>query len=109
MEKQDNLFLKKDPTMKDFQQYILDMEDERGFTKDVLQNCLMMGEEVGELFKAIRKGSNLQIDPNSKVGSIDEEIVDVFIFLCAIANKFDIDIEKAFREKEKINKKRIWK
>ncbi len=32
------------------------MEDKRGFTKQgVLQKCLMLGEEVGELFKAIRK------------------------------------------------------
>ncbi len=109
MKKRSKLFLKKNPTMQNFQQYVLDMENERGFSKNVLQNCLQMGEEVGELFKAIRKEINLQIDNNSKVGSVDEEIVDVFIFLCAIANKFDVDLEKAFREKEEINKKRIWR
>ena len=109
MTKQSKLSLKNNPTMQDFQAYVLDMENERGFTKDVLQNCLMMGEEVGELFKAIRKNNNLQIDHNSKVGSVDEELVDVFIYLCAIANKFDVDLEKAFRDKEEINKKRVWK
>jgi len=69
----------------------------------------MIREEAGELFKTIRKDINLQIDNNSKVGSVDEEIIDVFIFLCAIANKFNIDLEKAFRKKEEINKTREWK
>ncbi|MCK4386548.1 MAG: pyrophosphohydrolase [Candidatus Pacebacteria bacterium] len=109
MKKQSKLFLKKNPTMQNFQQYVLDMENEREFSKDILHNCLQMGEEVGELFKAVRKEINIQIDNNSKVGSVDEEIVDIFIFLCAIANKFNIDLEKAFREKEEINKNRIWK
>ncbi|MFH1402567.1 MAG: hypothetical protein ABIG87_03010 [Patescibacteria group bacterium] len=64
---------------------------------------------MGELFKAICKNINLQIDNNSKAGSVDGEIIDDFIFLCAIANKFNIDLEKTFREKEKINKTRVWK
>lgn len=108
MDKESKLFLKEKPTIQDFQKYVLDLENERGFTKDVLKNCLMLGEEVGELFKAIRKGTNLQIDHNSKFGSIDEELADVLILVCAVANKFDIDLEKAFRDKEEINKKRIW-
>jgi len=33
----------------------------------------------------------------------------MIIYLCAIANRFEIDIEQAFRDKEDINKKRIWK
>ena len=109
MKKQSKLFLKKNPTMQNFQQYVLDMENEREFSKDILQNCLQMGEEVGELFKAIRKKMNLRIGNHSKVYSVDEEIVDVFIFLCAIANKFNVDLEKAFRDKEEINKNRSWK
>ncbi len=68
----------------------------------------MLGEEVGELFKAIRKSENIKIDHNSKFGSVEEELADVLIFMCSIANRFDIDLEKAFREKEEINKKRVW-
>ena len=84
------------------------MEKERGLQTDIHHYCLMMGEEVGELFKAIRKNENHQIDHNSKVGSIEEELADVFIFVCAIANKYDIDLEKAFRAKERINAERSW-
>jgi len=32
----------------------------------------------------------------------------VFIYLLDICNHFNIDLEKAFRDKEEINKKRIW-
>jgi len=48
--------LKKNPSLKDFQKYVREMEIERGFEKGtVIQACLMLGEEVGELFKAVRK------------------------------------------------------
>lgn len=53
------------------------------------------------------KKDKIKIDHNSKFGSIDEELADVFIYICAIANRFNIDLEKAFRDKEKINQKRI--
>lgn len=110
MQKQSNLFLKERPTFKDFQIYVRQMEAERGFIEQgVLQKCLMLGEEVGELFKAIRKKEKIKIDHNSKFGSIDEELADIIIFVCSIANKFDIDLEKAFRDKEVINQARIWK
>lgn len=102
-------FLPEKPTFSDYQQYVRRLEDERGFTEqDILQKCLMLGEEVGELFKAIRKKEKIKIDHNSQFGSIDEELADIIIFLCAIANRFDIDLEKAFRDKEIINGKRIW-
>jgi NTP pyrophosphatase (non-canonical NTP hydrolase) len=69
----------------------------------------MLGEEVGELFKAVRKAEKIKLDHNSKITSVSEELADVLIFLCSIANKFEIDLEKAFREKEEINKTRSWK
>jgi len=103
------LFLKDNPTLKDFQEYVIQLENDRGFSEQtVLQKCLMLGEEVGELFKAIRKQQNIKIDSNSKFGSIDEELADIVIFVCSIANKYGIDLEKAFRDKEEINKKRVW-
>ncbi len=107
--KQSKLFLKKQPTFEDFQKYVQQLEEERGFAKEgVLQKCLLLGEEVGELFKAIRKKEKIKIDHNSKFGSIDEELADIIIHLCAIANRLDIDLEKAFRDKEEINKNRTW-
>jgi NTP pyrophosphatase (non-canonical NTP hydrolase) len=97
------------PKIQNFQQYVAEMELERGFNdQTVLQKCLLLGEEVGELFKAIRKNSNMKLDLNSKVGSVDEELADILIYLCAIANKLDVDLETAFRDKEQANKSRTW-
>jgi len=104
------LNLKKNPTLSDFQTYIKEMEIERGFNEQtVLEKCLMLGEEVGELFKAIRKAEGVKIDSNSHVGKIPEELADIFIFVLSIANKYDIDLEEAFREKEAHNASREWK
>jgi len=102
--------LAQNPTLKDFQKYAQELENERGFDhQDVLQKCLMLGEEVGELFKVVRKHTNIKIDPNSPVGEAGEELTDVFIFLLAIANRLNVDLEQAFRDKEEKNKKRVWK
>jgi NTP pyrophosphatase (non-canonical NTP hydrolase) len=69
------------------------MEDERGFSnRDVLQQCLLLGEEVGELFKAIRKHKRMRIGTTSITGTVDEELADVLIYLCAIANRLEISI-----------------
>ena len=101
--------LKKNPTLADFQSYVIELEKERGFFKqNVQEKCLLLGEEVGELFKAVRKQEGVKIDKNSKFSSIDEELADIFIYLCAIANRYEIDLETAFREKEKINHQRTW-
>lgn len=102
--------LKESPTLKNFQEYVRELEIERGFDKeDVLKKCLLLGEEVGELFKAVRKkGKVIKVDHSSKSGSVDEELADIIIYLCTIANRFGIDLEDAFRAKEEINKKRSW-
>lgn len=102
--------LKNNPALKDIQSYVAELEQERGFTDNtVLQNCLQLGEEVGELFKAIRKTEKMKVDANSDTKHIDEELADIVIFLCSIANRYNIDIEQAFREKEEHNKTRTWK
>jgi NTP pyrophosphatase (non-canonical NTP hydrolase) len=106
-----NLTLKENPTLKDLQKYVQELEIERNFEKeDVLQKCLLLGEEIGELFKSIREKNKVtKIDHNSKFVLIDEELADIIILICTIANRFDIDLEQAFREKEERNKNRAWK
>lgn len=109
MKNKSKLNLKPNPTLADFQKYEFDMEVERGFVEQsILQKCIMLGEEVGELFKAIRKSEGVKVDQNSQIGEIPEELADIFIYVLSIANKFDIDLEKAFRDKEEINKQRQW-
>lgn len=102
--------LTKNPTLANFQKYVVELETERGFAdQSIIDKCLLLGEEVGELFKAVRKSEGLAVDENSNFTEIGDELTDIFIYLCAIANRKGIDLEEAFREKEVKNKQRVWK
>ncbi|SCF16608.1 NTP pyrophosphatase, house-cleaning of non-canonical NTPs [Micromonospora viridifaciens] len=97
-------------TLPELQRYVADMEKQRGFTdRTVLDQCLMLGEEVGELFKAVRKHQQLPIGTTSIVGTVDEELADVLIFVCAVANRYGIDLSEALRRKEQHNEQRTWR
>ena len=102
--------LRSKPSLADFQKYVRQLETERGFSEQTtIDKCLLLGEEVGELFKAVRKSEGLLVDSNSTFTEIGDELTDILIYLCAIANRKGIDLETAFREKEEKNKKRVWK
>lgn len=102
--------LTKTPTLKNYQQYVSELETERGFShQTIIDKCLLLGEEVGELFKAVRKSEGLAVDANSNFTEIGDELTDIFIYICAIANRKGIDLESAFLKKEEKNKQRIWK
>ena len=101
-------------SMKEYQKYIYQLESMHGWLDvDLVHNCFLMGEEVGELFKAVRKHQRYfeehrpQEEEQSKK-EIAEEIIDVFNYLIAIANRLEIDLEKAFRYKNQLNQTRTW-
>lgn len=97
-------------TLTDLQKYVAEMETERGFThRTVIEQALQLGEEVGELFKAIRKNQHLAVAEGALVGTVDEELADVLIFLCSVANRLDIDLAEALRRKEAHNETRVWR
>lgn len=99
--------LKENQLLKDLQEYILETGVELWFDKlSATQRCLMLWEEVWELFKSVRKYEKIKIDKDSKVDSIEDELADILKQVCAVANYFQIDLEKAFIEKEKKN---IWR
>ena len=103
------LHLKQKPTLADLQKYTAQMVVERGFQNETAPEIFMLFlEECGELAKAARKYQNLHTDKNSKQFKIEEEAADVLVYLLDICNHYQIDLEKAFREKEEINKKRVW-
>lgn len=91
------------------QGYVAQTEKARGFDgESAVEKCLMLGEEVGELFKAVRACAGLKTDPDSEVREVAGELADVLNFLLAIANRFDIDLADAFAKKELINDGRRW-
>lgn len=102
--------LDQEQPLRAIQAYVAAMEIERGFSdRDVLSQALLLGEELGELNKAIRKRQkNLTVDPESRVGEIDEELADMLIVMCSIANRYGIDLDEALRKKEARNEQRRW-
>ncbi|HEX3568152.1 MAG TPA: MazG nucleotide pyrophosphohydrolase domain-containing protein [Candidatus Saccharimonadales bacterium] len=98
-----------DPTLRDVQNYVQATIVYRGFDKESLQDkFIMLTEEVGELAKALRKQNGVKTATDSKVGAVDHEAADVLWLLICVCNKLGIDLEKALRSKEEINKTRTW-
>lgn len=96
-------------TLRDIQSYVLEMEKERGFAgQSIRDKCLLLTEEVGELCKAVRKSEGMLFDESSQHGTVSEELADLLIYLCAIANRAGVDMEDAFRAKERLNESRRW-
>ena len=106
-----SLELKNNPTLKDFQDYVLEMKKQRGFNlEDKFYECCLFAEECGELISAVRKNNKKgSIASDSVAQNVAEELADVLIYLCSLANMHNIDLEQAFRDKEEKNKLRVWK
>ena len=104
--------LSNESSINEIQSYIKKVMEVRGFNKEKSSDkILLLVEEVGELAKAIRKNeSNLGIDKTKEYNysSIESEIADVFIVLLSICDILNIDLLKAFLNKEEENIKRIW-
>ena len=63
---------------------------------------MKLAEEVGELSRAMRKNLRPANDNEIKE-TVDEEIWDVIYYALALANCYDIDLEKVIPMKEKLN------
>ncbi|HCQ31714.1 TPA: RS21-C6 protein [Candidatus Collierbacteria bacterium] len=95
--------------MKKLQEYIAKMNKERGFEDTTIPELFMyLSEEVGEMAKAARQATKMHTDSASEKFELAHEMADVLSYLLDIANRFDIDLEKSFWEKEEINKQRVW-
>jgi NTP pyrophosphatase (non-canonical NTP hydrolase) len=96
-------------SLPDIQSYVAKMETERGLDgQDLTDQCLKLGEEVGELYRAVRKLQGQPQDPAGRVAHVAEEAADALILLASIANRCGIDLETAFRDKEAHNESRTW-
>lgn len=92
----------KPETIKHLQDYVAAKIEERGFADETLhERLLLLTEEVGEVVKACRKVSNMNMDQakESKY-NIGEEIVDVINLVFAVAIERGLDMEAEYRKKE---------
>lgn len=102
--------LPKDDSLTRLQEYVWQMNIERGFnTEDASKKLVMLMEEVGELAKAIRKHVGMKLTDTTKQQELREELADVQIVLLGLASMLDEDIFSAVVDKEKKNRTRQWK
>lgn len=92
------------------QAYIAWLEEQKGWDTASLERCcFLMGEEMGEVFGAVRRhDQRAAMDPDGARRAVAHELVDVMNYLLAIANRLEIDLESAFREKNTLNEARTW-
>lgn len=101
--------LRQDASLPQIQDYVAKMEAERDLDKqDLSSQCLKLGEEVGELYRAVRKLQGHPQDPSGRIADIGDEAADALILLMSIVNRCGISLEDAFRAKESRNESRVW-
>ena len=105
--------LKEDNTLEEVQEYIRKVIEIRGFSnQSIEQAMLLLTEEIGELAKAIRKEKTTMSIDNNKIrnyDTIESEVADVFIVLCTICNKLNIESNVGFgNNKSNVNTLSDW-
>lgn len=104
--------LNSDNSLEQVQEYINNVIALRGFAdQNIEKTMLLLTEEIGELAKAIRKDkTNMTIDKTKikNYDTVESEFADVFIVLCSICSRLDIDLFSAIKDKEKENIERTW-
>lgn len=94
--------LKQDLTIKGLQAHIKEVDHKPHVKLEVM---LKLVEEVGELAVEVRKESLNGMTEELK-NNMKYELYDIIHFVNHIANIYDIDLEEAIIEKDKINEKR---
>ncbi len=89
-------------SLRDLQKRVQSLCKKKGWDKlSDEKTFILLVEEVGELAKAIRKENNFLGEKTSvSRANLEEELADVLSYLADIANRFNIDLEKAYLDKE---------
>ena len=106
--------LKEQPTLRDCQEFHEWLDAEKGFSRELPLNVMLLVEEVGEVAKEIRRLEYAQREPGKKE-SVDaarehlrEELADCLAYIVKLANYTDIDLEQAYVQKMRYNILRQW-
>ncbi len=103
-------YIDKSMSVSALQQYAKEFSTERGFDDETLeQKFILLVEEVGELAKAIRGITNVKFAEDTRRTEVEDEIADVQFLLLNIANKLEVELVEALKNKDVKNRKRTWK
>lgn len=67
--------------------------------------CIM--GELGEFSNIVKKVGRGDLALAEAKAQLDEEIIDIFIYLIKVTNQFDVDLEEGFLKKLSKNKQRF--
>jgi len=86
--------------------YLQNYIKQKDFHPELLKDYFFkLAEEVGELSRAIRK--NIKAESSEQLqGTIDEELWDIIYYAIAIANIYDVDLEKVIKTKSEMSQKK---
>ncbi len=96
-------------TLAQIQQHIQDFSDARGWckgenAKDLTMALTVEAAELAEIFMWLHSdhADDVQKDPK-EFEHLQEELADVFWYLCRICEHFDIDLARAVEDKTEKN------
>ncbi|HEX5447734.1 MAG TPA: dUTP diphosphatase [Candidatus Saccharimonadales bacterium] len=103
--------LSEKPTLGELQFHLQKVCELRGWDKHSISEVfLLFSEEIGELAKDIRKFTGFKGEkPTDSTDQLSSELADVLNYLMEIANRFGVDLETAYRQKQATNASREWK
>lgn len=65
---------------------------------DTSHELCLIGDELKEAVEAFEEN----------LDNLGEELADIILFVCAVADNEDIDLEKEIKDKIEKNKHRVW-
>ncbi len=77
-------------TIREFQELMVTLYGDRDRKRGVERNLIRLQTEIGEFFEAYLK---------EDLDSLQEEVADVFAWLCSLCNLLNIDLETAAYQK----------
>lgn len=84
--------------MLEMQKKIHEIRKSRGFCMEPLKIFSMLVEEIGEVSKELKKTWSTNYSGFQKE-KLEDELADTLVCLIALANQFDIDLEKSVQRK----------
>lgn len=103
--------LKDQPTLRDCQDFHIWLDEEKGFSRDLPLNVMLLVEEVGEVAKEVRRIMHYESDDALREKALDhlkEELADCLAYIAKLANYTGIDLENAYVQKMRYNIERVW-
>lgn len=96
-------------SLSDIQKHLDQTCKERGWDKNSVERVfLLFSEEVGELAKEIRNSRPDQaLTPEART-RLESEFADVFNYLVELANRYNVDLTRAYFAKDAVNRTRTW-